>query len=198
MIFCSQRNRWTWCGSWVPRRSMGKLCFWREYRCPDGSGYDVYHRADGKYGKRWNLYGWDWRVDSPYRGRTSFSPVGSNCSGYGNRMWSNLLVKICKVLQYIRLYSIITTVVKKMVLCYRICIKNIHIRIGEKYNERNYQNIEAAQLKAEVPAFNIAGWYCKSTRTDQRRKPWTCSGFWRNSSQETGGSNRYIYCKKEL
>ena len=39
-----------------------------------------------------------------------------------------------------------------MVLCYRICIKNIHIRIGEKYNERNYQKHRSSS--AEVPAFN--------------------------------------------
>ena len=59
--------------------------------------------------------------------------------------WSKNLQK---VLQYIRLYSIITTVVKKMVLCYRICIKNIHIRIGEKYNERNYQKHRSSSVKS--------------------------------------------------
>ena len=32
------------------------------------------------------------------------------------------------------------------------------------------KNIEAAQLKAEAPAFNV-GDTVKSTRTDQRRKP---------------------------
>ena len=41
-----------------------------------------------------------------------------------------------------------------MVLCYGICIKNIHIRIGENKRNEIIKNIEAAQLKAEVPAFN--------------------------------------------
>ena len=36
-----------------------------------------------------------------------------------------------------------------MVLCYRICIKNIHIRIGEKYNERNYQKHRSSKFKIQ-------------------------------------------------
>ena len=42
-----------------------------------------------------------------------------------------------------------------MVLCYGICIKNIHIRIGENKMNDIIKNIESAQLKAEVPQFRV-------------------------------------------
>ena len=42
-----------------------------------------------------------------------------------------------------------------MVLCYRSCIKNIQIRIGENKMNDIIKNIESAQLKAEVPQFRV-------------------------------------------
>ena len=50
-------------------------------------------------------------------------------------------------------YSIIQAVVKKMVLCYRIYVLRTSRRIGEKNMNDIIRNIEAAQLKAEVPEF---------------------------------------------
>lgn len=53
-------------------------------------------------------------------------------------------------------YCIIAYVVnKKMVLCYESCIKNIHrIRRMRDMNDI-IKNIEAAQLRADVPQFNV-------------------------------------------
>ena len=41
-----------------------------------------------------------------------------------------------------------------MVLCYRTCIKNIII-LRRSHMNTIIKNIEDAQLKAEVPAFNV-------------------------------------------
>ena len=60
------------------------------------------------------------------------------------------------------------------------------------------KNIEAAQLKAEVPAFNTGDTVRVHALIKEGNRE-RVSGFEGTDSQETGRKQQsYIYCKKEL